>query len=558
MRSTKTFSFVTLAVLSLLLPASASPGGGTGAAEQLFHASDRCLACHNGLVGPGGEDVSIGADWRGSMMANAARDPYWHAAVKRETLDHPAARAAIEDECSKCHMPMARTTAHAGGEGGRIFANLAPGGGTDPAMAHLALDGVSCSVCHQIQDVGLGEESSFVGHFSVDLETPMGARVAYGPFEVDAGRQRIMSSASGHQPEEGAHLRSAGLCATCHTLITHALGPDGEVIGELPEQVPYSEWEHSIYGGGQTCQQCHMPGLEEASAIASVWPQPRDGMSPHVFRGGNSLVPRMLTAHRAEQQVVALPAELTATAARTAEHVESAAAELQIEEGTLRGGELSFVVSVVNQAGHKFPTAYPSRRAWLHVTVLDERGHLLFESGAPAGDGSIAGNDNDEDGARYEPHHLEIRDPAQVQIYEPILGDSAGEVTTGLLLATSYLKDNRLLPWGFDKATAGPWIQVQGGAADDPDFTGGGDRVRYVVDTGGAEGPLVVHAKLWFQSIGYRWAHSLGSVEAEEPARFLRYYEELAETSATLAARTVSAFAPEPEPVTGEEEGSSP
>lgn len=559
MSTRKTFSFTVLAVLCLVWPALASPGDAHDATGEFFHASDRCLACHNGLVAPDGVDVSIGSDWRGSMMANAARDPYWHAAVRRESLDHPTARAAIEDECSKCHMPMARTTAHAAGEEGRMFAHLAAGGGTDPALSHLAIDGVSCSVCHQIRGDGLGEESSFVGHFTIDLQTAMGEREAFGPFDVDKGRQRIMSSASGHVPQQAEHIRSAGLCATCHTLITQALGPDGSVIGELPEQVPYSEWEHSVYGGGQTCQQCHMPGLDDATAITGVWPQPRDGMSPHVFRGGNSFMPRVLNAYRAELQVEALPAELSATSARTAAHVESEAAELQIEDGgTLLGDELRFVVAVENTAGHKFPTAYPSRRAWLHVIVHDAYGQVIFESGAPGTDGSIAGNDNDEDGTLYEPHHPEITDVGQVQIYEPILGDTAGEVTTGLLLATSYLKDNRLLPWGFDKATAGPWIAVKGAAMDDPDFSGGGDRTRYAIDTAGHDAPFRVEAQLWFQSIGYRWAHNLGSVKAEEPERFLRYYEALAETSATLVARDEAAFAPSAEPEGGDDTVPSP
>ena len=53
---------------------------------QLFVTAERCMACHNGLVTPAGEDISIGVGWRGSMMANAARDPYWQAAVRRETL----------------------------------------------------------------------------------------------------------------------------------------------------------------------------------------------------------------------------------------------------------------------------------------------------------------------------------------------------------------------------------------------------------------------------------------------------------------------------------------
>ena len=78
------------------------------AAPSRFVTARQCIACHTPLTTPSGEDVSIGFDWRATMMANSARDPYWHAAVRREVLDHPAAQAAIEDKCSTCHMPMAR------------------------------------------------------------------------------------------------------------------------------------------------------------------------------------------------------------------------------------------------------------------------------------------------------------------------------------------------------------------------------------------------------------------------------------------------------------------
>jgi len=54
-----------------------------------FHTADRCLACHNGLTTPDGKDVSIGFDWRSSIMGNSARDPYWQASVRREDIDHP-------------------------------------------------------------------------------------------------------------------------------------------------------------------------------------------------------------------------------------------------------------------------------------------------------------------------------------------------------------------------------------------------------------------------------------------------------------------------------------
>src|SRR5688572_24917338 len=63
-------------------------------AHSLFQTGDGCMACHNGLVTPSGEDVSIGFDWRASMMANSSRDPYWQASVRREIMDHPMAREA--------------------------------------------------------------------------------------------------------------------------------------------------------------------------------------------------------------------------------------------------------------------------------------------------------------------------------------------------------------------------------------------------------------------------------------------------------------------------------
>ncbi len=123
-----------------------------------------------------------------------------------------------------------------------------------------------------------------------------------------------------------------------------------------------------------------------------------------------------------------------------------------------------------NLSGHKFPTGYPSRRAWLHVRVTDAAGAVLFESGGLRPDGSIIGNDNDVDGTRFEPHHATIEREDQVQIYEDIMVDSDGLPTTGLLRGVRYIKDNRLLPAGMVKAQASGDIAVHGEAQGDADF----------------------------------------------------------------------------------------
>src|SRR5690606_21447236 len=111
-------------------------------------------------------------------------------------------------------------------------------------------------------------------------------------------------------------------------------------------------------------------------------------------------------------------------------------------------------VRVENLAGHKLPTGYPSRRVWIEFTVRNAGGNVVFRSGALEPDGSILGNDNDRDPRLFEQHHSRISTPEQVQVYESIMAAPDGTVTTGLLTAVDYLKDNRLLPRGFDKAGA--------------------------------------------------------------------------------------------------------
>jgi hypothetical protein len=162
---------------------------------------------------------------------------------------------------------------------------------------------------------------------------------------------------------------------------------------------------------------------------------------------------------------------------------------------------------------------------------------VVFESGKLRGDGSIVGNANDEDPLKFEPHYREITKPDEVEIYEPILADAQGKVTTGILQAARYAKDNRLLPAGFDKASASYDIKVVGDAADDPGFTDRGSRVRYVVPAGSAAGKVTIVAELWYQPIGYRWAHNLGEYKASEPQRLVKYFEQAAPESAVVLAK---------------------
>ena len=504
--------------------------------RQLFVTADQCMACHNGLTTPSGEEVSIGFNWRASMMANAARDPYWQGAVRREVMDHPQARAAIEDKCSTCHMPMAHVQALARGHKSEVFSHL-PVGKSDELDDRLAADGTSCTICHQITSTGLGTKESYTGGFKIDTSTQMGQRQILGPYDIDDGRTRIMHSASGFQPSKATHLGTSEFCATCHTLYTHAIGPNGEDLGELPEQVPYLEWKHSEYRNTKTCQDCHMQVVEQATPISSVLGEPRAGFSRHAFRGGNFWMPRVFNRYRDELGVEALPQELEAMARQTLQHLETDSSRISITSASVDGNNLEVSLSIENLAGHKLPTAYPSRRVWIRVMVTDSNGESVFESGRFQKDGSIEGNDNDSDPTRYEPHHEFIDDPDDVQIYEVVMVDHQDKVTTGLLSGVRYIKDNRLLPKGFDKGTADPDIAVHGRAALDSDFQSSADQIKYRVDIGAAQGPFTLLAELWYQPIAFRWAANFADYDAPEPQRFLPIYESMSDSTATILAR---------------------
>src|SRR5262245_14519380 len=364
-----------------------------------FETSDRCVACHNGMTTPTGEDISIGVDWRTSMMANAGRDPYWMAAVRREMIDHPLASTLIQDECSICHMPMMRYEAKLAGGLGDAFAHLPPG--SKKLSDRLAEDGVSCTVCHQITDANLGTRDSFVGGFKIDEQKVSGERGIYGSFEAGKGHTTVMHSSSAFRPVEAKHIRSSELCATCHTLLTRAMDAQGKVIGELPEQVPYQEWRHSDFARTRSCQSCHMPVVKDRVPITSTFGEAREGFGRHTFVGGNFFMLRVLNRFRNDLSVKAPAQDMEGAALRTIAHLQAEAARVTVESPEVRNGRLEALVSVQNLGGHKLPTAYPSRRVWLHVIVRDRSGRSIFESGALRRNGAIQGNDNDDDAGRF-------------------------------------------------------------------------------------------------------------------------------------------------------------
>lgn len=500
-----------------------------------FIGAGTCVMCHANLFDEKRNDVSITSDWRSTMMANASRDPIWQAKVSSEIERSPNLQTVIEAKCSTCHQPMAKTQAEVVGAEVAMFGDGF--NNPDNALHQAGMDGVSCALCHQIQDENLGEEESFSGGFEIDASTEPPNRPMYGPYETPFGMP--MQNHTGFMPVYGEHTNQAELCATCHTLLTSYVDAEGNILGEFPEQTPYIEWENSVFGNAATpCQSCHMP-VAQGGVTISLMPgnlPPREPFFKHFFVGGNAFILNMLSDWGADLGVGADQVHFDTTIARVKEQIGQRSASLSVHDLALKEGQLSAQLQITPFTGHKLPSGIPTRRVWLHVTVMDAKDNLVFESGKINPDGSISGNAADVDAASYEPHYDLINRPDQVQIYEAIMTNSDGAVTYTLMRAATYVKDNRLLPNGTDKASLPTKVAVYGVASQDPNFIGGGDLITYQIDVSGTQGPYTFSAELLYEPLSYRFIQDMFLDETAEIEQFAGYYGEMPKTPLLVAA----------------------
>lgn len=472
-----------------------------------FTGSKACAFCHNGISDQQGQDVSIETHWSSTMMANSTRDPLWRAKFQSEIVRNPKLKSLIEDKCTKCHAPMANTEQKKAG-----LPVSAVGEGfldSNNKLYHAAMDGVSCTLCHQIKpDATLGKPEGTSGNYKIE-----GNRVIYGPYQNPFTNPMKMHV--NYTPAFSSHVKSSGLCASCHDLKTPFVDAKGNVIPktqkeEFPEQMVYTEWANSDYRDGgksaKSCQSCHM--AKASQVVISTRPgrlAARASFSKHIFVGGNAVMLRLMQANRTALGISANQFALTIS---ESEKMLRSSASVEVLNPRVEAGALQFQVKVTNKSGHKLPSGYPSRRVFLHVVVQDASGKVLFESGKVGAQGQIMGLKSESDRSVFTPHYKEITSADQVQIYEPIMKNTDGGVTHTLLRAAAYAKDNRLLPAGFNKQTAPSDVQVHGTAKGDADFVGGSDVVSYRL--AGLQGSkLTIKVELLYQPISYPFVQDL-------------------------------------------------
>jgi hypothetical protein len=446
--------------------------------RSTFITSDNCNGCHWNYVLQGESlplmltadtntppnsftdskfwDISPYSEWSASPMGLAGRDPIFHAQLSWEQEREPRLAAKISNLCLRCHQAGAQRQYHLDHGDTKDPAIITPPGTGDdlplftadyfnlPPSSHinnatkwgaLGRDGITCTVCHQIEAKGLGQKESFTGQFSF----PSKPGPLYGPYADDEIEPYLMEQAIGMTPAHAKHITSSALCGSCHTVITPVLTDHLEAFTRSGgryrttyEQTTYPEWVNSSYSaeGGQSCQQCHMatrlpdspldslrkssqiianvesaylPDLDNRAADKKITPTAKHDYPRHTLVGMNLFMNQMF------QQFPLL----LGNSARNAGGMPTAHAPLVLAEKEMktlaREGSVDLAISpatsdipdhmygfdvlVTNKVGHKFPSGVGFRRAFLHFEALDESGKVLWASGRTNSVGQIVGAD---------------------------------------------------------------------------------------------------------------------------------------------------------------------
>jgi hypothetical protein len=202
-------------------PTVKMPGTQPGEVSSLQTAG-RCDNCHGGYD-PLAEPAHL---WNGSMMAHAASDPLFWAAMAVAEQDFDGSG----DLCLRCHTPN-------GWLGGR--STPTDGSALSPSSDS---DGVECDLCHRLTDPR-AQSPEPVGVQSPPFlaSTDGEARHGNGQYVVYDGNEKLGpydDADARHQGRPSSFLRSSDFCGTCHDVSNPVVGNLAPGHGALPGADP--------------------------------------------------------------------------------------------------------------------------------------------------------------------------------------------------------------------------------------------------------------------------------------------------------------------------------
>ena len=406
---------------SLSTSAAAAPTEPGTLQNQLVPAQN-CQNCHsfpNAFEHAGDPPYAPYFTWRGSLMANAARDPVFWAGVAIASQDSPG----DTEDCIRCHSPRA----------------FLEGRGDAIAMDELTpedIDGsVECEACHRMMedpDTPLGN-----ARYTIDDIPGAGGLVPRrGPWSYRG------APTPPHSWLQDDYLGTSEMCGTCHDVTTHRERVDdsGQPMGmPFNEQRTYSEWRNSAFAveGAEfrSCQDCHMAAVADAvgcNDFVNVTSHPEGGRR-HDMVGANRFVTEILQSLYGSAGTNEINDFFWNLSLDRMDELLATAATLEVEapsEVHLGEGLSDLVVTVTNETGHKLPSGYSEGRVmWLEV-VATHRDEVVFSSGLWD---QSAGMQRDD----------------QLHTYEGIAEDAGDGSVFHLLRNNRWVVDSRLPPRGL-------------------------------------------------------------------------------------------------------------
>jgi hypothetical protein len=241
---------------------------------------------------------------------------------------------------------------------------------------------------------------------------------------------------------------------------------------------------------------------------------PRTPFNQHSFAGANQFMLKLMKANKNTLGIDIPDFKFDTTLIATNAMLKEKSVNLTLHFDSVANDSAYFRVKLLNKAGHKFPSGYPSRRAILQFVVKDNNSDTVFKSGIFHSDFSVAGEN-----PAFEPHHNVINQSGISQIYEMVMGDVNSQYTSVLERSAVLLKDNRLTPTGF--TTSHPsydTVKVSLDALSDPDFNkiagvegSGSDEVHFHVPIAGITSTINATARIIYQTLPPKFVEELFS-----------------------------------------------
>ena len=382
-------------------------------AEDRFPSATTCAPCH----------ADIYREWSVSAHAYAQMSPVFnamHAKILKET------NGTNGDFCIRCHTPVGMNL-----EEPEFLSNL--------DRHPTSREGITCIVCHRV-DQPYGKISGRLPIVEGSLYAPVFGPIGNVELEraIESGRFNLQTDPD--RAGRGVHaearaffqLSRPGFCGSCH---------DVNLVNGFRLEEAFSEYKHTpAAAAGVSCQDCHMgtePGVPSgyaegpAARVGDRETQPRKRTN-HMFAGPDySIVHPGIFPHNTEAQALAtlrewltfdheagwgtdafedvVPDDFAFPPRWTEPDDRYDAADIirdnlelldelaeqrlaLLQAGYQLGdvvvdradeGGVAFRVEFRNGTdGHNVPTGFDAERVvWLHVTVTDATGRVVFESG---------------------------------------------------------------------------------------------------------------------------------------------------------------------------------